>query len=152
MGKANHVYSNPIAEIVTGSVGWLLYRRKLKQWNFYDEKQTEINKGDIRMKLITAIINRKDVGEVCTSLTEAGYYFTKMMSSGGFLTSGNTTLIIGTEKDKVKDVMEIIRSHCSKRTEEVATNLQYHIAAYPAQVTVGGATVFVTDVEEFEKM
>ena len=89
-----------------------------------------------------------------TSLTEAGYYFTKMMSSGGFLTSGNTTLIIGTEKDKVKDVMEIIRSHCSKRTEEVATNLQTATpsAAYPAQVTVGGATVFVTDVEEFEQM
>ena len=50
--------------------------------------------------------------------------------------------------------MEIIRSHCSKRTEEVATNLQTATpsAAYPAQVTVGGATVFVTDVEEFEKM
>lgn len=154
MGLEYTWFAFPIAEIVTGSVGWLLYRRKLKQWNFYDEKQTEINKGDIRMKLITAIINRKDVGEVCTSLTEAGYYFTKMMSSGGFLTSGNTTLIIGTEKDKVKDVMEIIRSHCSKRTEEVATNLQTATpsAAYPAQVTVGGATVFVTDVEEFEKM
>ena len=101
MGLEYTWFAFPIAEFVTGSVGWLLYRRKLKQWNFYDEKQTEINKGDIRMKLITAIINRKDVGEVCTSLTEAGYYFTKMMSSGGFLTSGNTTLIIGTEKDKV---------------------------------------------------
>ena len=45
MGLEYTWFAFPIAEIVTGSVGWLLYRRKLKQWNFYDEKQTEINKG-----------------------------------------------------------------------------------------------------------
>ena len=106
------------------------------------------------MKLITAIINRKDVGEVCTSLTEAGYYFTKMMSSGGFLTSGNTTLIIGTEKDKVKDVMEIIRKplfQADRRGRHKPSD-RYAICCISSTSHRRRRHGFVTDVEEFEKM
>ena len=77
-----------------------------------------------------------------------------MISSGGFLRSGNTTVLIGTEEDKVKKAISIIREHCSKRTENVSTPIADPTAAAGAmsQVVVGGATVFVTPVEEFEKM
>ena len=53
------------------------------------------------MKMITAIINKKDAGKVCSALIDGGFYFTKTATSGGFLTIGNTTLIIGVEDDKV---------------------------------------------------
>ena len=53
------------------------------------------------MKLITAIVNRRDTSEVCAALTDAGFYFTRMASTGGFLTGGNSTLLIGTEEDRV---------------------------------------------------
>ena len=105
------------------------------------------------MKLITAIINKRDTGEVCAALTEAGYYFTRMASTGGFLTGGNTTLLIGTEEDRVSQVIAIIRQRCSRRTEKISSNVQLAPpAAYSTEVTVGGATLFVSDVTQFEKI
>lgn len=108
------------------------------------------------MKLITAIINKRDSSEVCRILSDKGFYFTKIATSGGFLSSGNVTLLIGTEDDKVNSALEIIRKNSAKRVEEVpdagygdSMNL---ISRRPVTVPVGGATVFVTDVEHFEKM
>lgn len=47
------------------------------------------------MKLITAVIGKKDLNSVCDALREAGYYFTKIPTSGGFLRSNNMTLLLG---------------------------------------------------------
>lgn len=106
------------------------------------------------MKMITAIVNKKDAGDVCRTLTEEGYYFTKMASVGGFLSTGNITLMIGTDEENVPQVLDIIHTHSRRRVEPV--NLAVHFSgtnhALPSEVTVGGATVFVTNVEYFEKM
>lgn len=106
------------------------------------------------MKMITAIINKKDSGKVCGALTEKSFYFTKLASSGGFLSSGNVTLLIGTEDEKVEQVLEILRGLCFRRTEMVPSTVHFDTEAfsYPLEVVVGGATVFVTNVERFEKI
>lgn len=109
---------------------------------------------EITMKLVTAIINKKDASCVCDSLTEAGFFFTKLSTSGGFLKEGNLTLLIGVSDEKVSEVLEVIRLHCSKRTEAapVASGTDAGMFSYTSpQVVVGGATVFVTNVEQFEK-
>lgn len=143
----------PVSEIIVGVLGVVLYRKQMKRWE-QSPAETQRTRGECVMKLITAVVNRKDAGEVCRALTEAGFYFTKMATSGGFLTAGNTTLMLGTEEEKVGQVLEIIRSHCSRRVEPVGPMAQTasQPSAYPAEVTVGGATVFVTAVEQFEKM
>ena len=106
------------------------------------------------MKLITAIVNRRDTSEVCAALTDAGFYFTRLAATGGFLTGGNSTLLIGTEEDRVPQAIAIIRQNCSRRTEKISSNVQLATpsAAYPTEVTVGGATLFVSDVTQFEKI
>ena len=107
------------------------------------------------MKMITAIVNKRDSGEVCDSLTEAKVTFTKMSSIGGFLRAGNTTLFIGVEDERVDEVIEIIRKHCAKRMEPVPAVISTGMPAfgyYKTEVMVGGATVFVSAVERFEKM
>lgn len=53
------------------------------------------------MKLITAVIGKKDLNPVCDVLREAGYSFTKIPTSGGFLRSSNMTLLIGVDDDKL---------------------------------------------------
>ena len=53
------------------------------------------------MKLITAVIGKKDLNPVCDALREAGYSFTKIPTSGGFLRSSNMTLLIGVDDDKL---------------------------------------------------
>ena len=109
------------------------------------------------MKMITAIVNRKDTTRVCDALTENRFEFTKLATTGGFLKAGNTTLLIGIEDEKLEEVMGILRQNCAQRMERLpsipATEMSpmmYH--AYPAEVLVGGAIVFVNDVTYFEKM
>ena len=105
--------------------------------------------------MITAIVNKHDSPEVCDALSEAGYTFTKMATTGGFLKAGNVTLLMGVEDDKVDGAMAIIRKHCAQRMEPMPTVVSAGVPAfgyYKTEILVGGATVFVTDVERFEKM
>ncbi|MDY2880322.1 MAG: cyclic-di-AMP receptor [Candidatus Borkfalkiaceae bacterium] len=106
------------------------------------------------MKMITAIINRKDANLVCDALTNAGFIFTKIATSGGFLKKGNVTLLIGTDIDRVKEVVGIIRDHSAQRTEKTPSVAASGTTSYltSTDVLVGGATVFVSAVEYFEKM
>ena len=107
------------------------------------------------MKMITAIINKRDAGEVCDALTEEKVTFTKMSTAGGFLKVGNLTLLIGVEDEQVTRVLEIIKKHCAKRMEPLPTVVNTNVPIYGyyhTEVLVGGATVFVTNVEYFEKM
>ena len=106
------------------------------------------------MKMITAIVNKKDAGEVCDALQEASFTFTKMATTGGFLKSGNVTLLMGLEDDRVDDALDIIRKHCSRRMEPmpvISTGVP-SFSYYPTEIMVGGATVFISAIERFEKM
>ncbi len=105
------------------------------------------------MKLLTVILSKKDTNAVCKKLTASGFMFTKMATYGGFLRSANVTLLMGVEDDKTEEAMNIIKSNSKKRTENLpleAADAAEGIST-PA-VTVGGATVFIANVERFEKM
>jgi len=107
------------------------------------------------MKLIIAIINKDDAAIVSSQLTKNGIFATKMASTGGFLRSGNTTFLIGIDAAKVDKVIKLIGDCSKKRTEILPEAAGYAAAAMggmPVEVTVGGATVFVVDVERFEKL
>lgn len=107
------------------------------------------------MKLIFAIINNDDSHAVQSALTKNGIQTTKLSSSGGFLMAGNTTFMICSEDDKMDGIIEIIRKHSHRRKQFVPNSASYGIGSYasfPVEVTVGGATVFVTNVERFEKI
>lgn len=109
------------------------------------------------MKLIIAIVHDEDTHDLVNSLTEAGYGVTKLATTGGFLRSGNTTLIIGVEKEKLEAVMEIIRDVCKTRKGVITppSPMLGSTGIYvptPMEVTIGGATVFVLDVDNFEKI
>lgn len=107
------------------------------------------------MKLIFAIINNDDSHAVQTALTKSGFQATKLASSGGFLMAGNTTFMICSEDDKLDEIIDIIKEHSHKRRQFVPNSAAYSQGAYagfPVEVTVGGATVFVTNIERFEKV
>ncbi len=106
------------------------------------------------MKLIIAIVNNDDAPTVSAKITKAGFNVTKMASTGGFLLSGNTTFISGVEDDSVDAVIDIIKKYSKRRTQAAPIDFAYTPAAVgsmPMQVTVGGATIFVLDVERFER-
>ena len=106
------------------------------------------------MKMITAIVNHDDTSAVVSHLTKAGFSVTKLATTGGFLLAGNTTLLIGTDDDKVENVLGIIEENSKKRTQlvpPIGSTADGAIMSIPIEVTVGGATVFVTDVVHFAK-
>ena len=106
------------------------------------------------MKLILAIINHDDANTVTQALTKKGFSSTKLATTGGFLMAGNTTFLVGTEDSRVDEVIDIIAKRSRKRAQTVpsATYGTTTYASFPVEVTVGGATVFVTDIERYEKL
>ncbi len=107
------------------------------------------------MKLILAIVNNDDSAVVSATLTKENYTVTKLSTTGGFLMIGNTTLLIGAEDNRVARAKEIIHQHSQTRTKVAMTTgslgrgLEKN--GLEEQVTVGGATVFVLDVESMDK-
>lgn len=106
------------------------------------------------MKLIFAIVNKDDSGAVSSALTQAGFSVTKLATTGGFLKAGNTTFLVGTDDSRVDEIVSIIEQHSKKRTQMVPTSAYGTptYSSFPVEVTVGGATVFVTDIERYEKL
>ena len=104
------------------------------------------------MKLILAIMSNDDSPAVSSALTKENYQVTRLATTGGFLRAGNTTLIVGTDDDKIERAIEVIGEY---RTEVVPSTASYDIgryASFPVEVQVGGATIFVIDVEKFIKL
>ncbi len=110
------------------------------------------------MKSITAIVQNEDANKLISALRENGFSSTKLSSTGGFLSSGNTTIISLVEDDRVDEEIEIIRKICKlkkKITAAIPPSSFSTVGGYLPQtieVTVGGAVVYVTNVERFEKI
>ena len=108
------------------------------------------------MKLIIAIVQDQDVPSLVDDLTEKEFRVTKLASTGGFLKSGNTTLLIGVEDREINEVTKIIEDDC--KTREITTSLLTismpgdTYIPYPLEVKIGGATLFILDVEQFIKI
>ena len=109
------------------------------------------------MKLIIAIVQDEDASRLISSLMAEDFRVTKLATTGGFLRSGNTTLLVGVEDDKLQSAMDIIEKVCKSR-KQIATSpspisgTTGVFVPYPIEVTVGGATIFVLDVEQFTKI
>ncbi len=109
------------------------------------------------MKLIIAIVQDEDASRLISSLMNEGYSATKLATTGGFLRSGNTTLLLGVDDNKFDGAMTVIEKVCKSR-KQIATSPSPMAgstgvyAPYPIEVMVGGATIFVLNVEQFTKI
>ncbi|PTX15864.1 Uncharacterized protein YaaQ [Halanaerobium congolense] len=109
------------------------------------------------VKMIIAVIHDHDAADLMEALTTSGFQATKMASTGGFLREGNTTFIIGSDEGHVEEVLDIIRKNCEARKKTVApmspvANSLEGYYSFPMEIKIGGATVFIIDVEQFIKM
>jgi uncharacterized protein YaaQ len=107
-------------------------------------------------KLVMSIVHSDDAGRLVHALTGAGYGATTISTTGGFLRQGNSTILVGTEDEKVPNVLQLIRENCCTRRQfvnplpPVMEPGEMYLPA-PVDVQVGGATVFVLDVCRFER-
>jgi len=108
------------------------------------------------MKLILAVIQKEDEDMLSDSLEQNNIGATRIGSSGGFLRASNVTLMIAMEDARVETVLDLMRQHCKRRTRHLNPMLpslearERFLGSVP--IEVGGATVFVVNLERLEKI
>jgi len=87
-------------------------------------------------RLIIALLRDADGEEVLNALVEADFGVTRIASTGGFMRRGNSTLLIGVEKERVETAVQLIRKHSAPAIDPGLKR----------------ATVFVLKVDQFEQL
>jgi uncharacterized protein YaaQ len=131
-------------------------------------------------KMVMAIVDREEALLVLEALIAAGYTATFNDSRSGFLRQSKQTLHIGVAEEKLEHVLSIIRDNCRSGVEttetEMAASLESSrqgfahassfsrssaegsslvalaasVSATRTHTQVGGAVVFVWDIDRFE--
>jgi uncharacterized protein YaaQ len=108
------------------------------------------------MQLVLGIVQDEDAGAVVEALGQAGFRSTRINTVGGFLRKGNATILVGVAREELQRALVIIRDNCETRSEYFVPTAPGEVGEPypldPVQVQVGGATVFVLDVERFEQL
>ncbi len=93
------------------------------------------------MKLVMAIIDDEFTNSVVKTLMTNKIRITKLSTSGGFLSKGNTTLLLGVDDEKVDSTIELIRSKCKPKQVKNGNT----------EVTVG-ANLFVLPIDKYVRI
>ncbi len=106
------------------------------------------------IKLVVSIVHSDDADQLMAALRDGGFSSTKISTTGGFLREGNATILVGTEEVNVPRVMDVIKRNCHTRTQYVnplppVMEPGELYMPNPVEVQVGGAVIFVLDVERF---
>lgn len=109
-----------------------------------------------QLKLVVIIASDIDADRLTKRLVEKGYPATKIGGVGGFLRRGTATILSGVDASEVDAVVAIARAECSARMEYVPVQTlpflgEGAVFADPLEVRVGGAILFVLNVERFER-
>jgi uncharacterized protein YaaQ len=106
------------------------------------------------VKLVVCIVHNRDKGKITDELVKAGFKFTVIGSTGGFLREGNTTYLIGVDEAELATLEKVIEQYSQSR-EQLVNVMPFEAAPpgafipSPVKVPVGGAVVFVLNVEQF---
>lgn len=108
------------------------------------------------MKLVIIIASDADADRLMKRLIDQGLPATKVSSTSGFLHRGNATILSGVEAGEVDAILAMVRSECHARSEYLPVQTLPFFGegapvSEPVEVRVGGAIVFVVNVERFEK-
>jgi uncharacterized protein YaaQ len=105
-------------------------------------------------RMMTAVIQEQDVENAISALNRLGISLTRLPSTGGFLGRRNATLLIGMHHSQEQIAVQALSKSCRKRVEYVATPLEGSPLPFPSPtpITVGGATIFIFEVERFEEI
>ncbi len=106
------------------------------------------------MKLILAVIQADDAAETVDTLTCCGYRVTRMATQGGWLKQANVTLLVGLHDAQVDHALKVLTRVAGKRNRvvDVPGDAMHGVAPGEVMMEAGGATVFVLDVTQHERL
>ena len=108
------------------------------------------------MKLVLAVIQNEDQDALTAAVQAEGLSITRIGSSGGFLRASNITLMMAVEDNQIERALALLGKHCKRRTRHLRPWSPSREARerFPSAIPieVGGAAVFILDIERMEKI
>jgi len=104
------------------------------------------------MKMVMAVVPRDETGRVLEALVAAGHTATFTESRGGMLRQAQYMLFVAVEQKDLEQVLEIIGESCHShiRLEPSEPREPFSLGPAPVTAEVGGAVVFIWDLDRFE--
>ncbi len=105
------------------------------------------------MKLMIVIVQEQDYDALSTLLIRNRIRATKFRTEGLYSNRTNITLLICIEKEREEEILEYVRQSCTEREEECKVWEYNGNVMVEAERTlkIGGATIFISDVDKFLK-
>ena len=104
-------------------------------------------------RLLSAVIQEQDLENSLSALSKLGFAVTHLPSAGAFLGRRSITLLIGLSEGQESIAVKALSNSSTQRVEYLSTPLEAGPMPFPnpIPVNVGGATIFVFEVERFEE-
>jgi len=114
-----------------------------------------VTEPEVVNQLVIATTASMQAGPLTERLVRDGFYVTQVNSSGGLLYEATVSLLIGLDKRRLARVLTHIRECCPTRRRFVPTYIEppvFEAQSMMIEADVGGAKVYVLDVEYFERL
>ncbi len=102
--------------------------------------------------MILAIVPQDEAESVLKALVGAGYTTTFVHSRGGALRQAQQMLFTAVAEREMENVLALIREHCRTPVQAEAAQAEQQLSAgdIPVTTRLGGAIIFVWELEQFE--
>jgi uncharacterized protein YaaQ len=108
-----------------------------------------------KINQLVIVVAGAQAGELMQRLRQERFYFTKIDSSGGLVQEPNVTLLIGLNDSSLEQLLSLVRKVCQPYRQFIPAHVSVHpMHMQPAMIEaeMGGATVYVLEVERFEQL
>jgi len=104
------------------------------------------------MKMVMAIMPRDEAESVLQALVTADHTATYLETRGGMLRQAQMTLFTAVEEENLDQVLKIVDRTCHSHAVVESTDPDESLSSafMPAKPRLGGAVVFVWDIERAE--
>ncbi len=103
------------------------------------------------MVILLAVLQAQDAELVSAALKKYGISGYELSSTGAFLGRKNMTLLIPVQSTNVDLVVSELRRNCRQRIEYVSMPIEGQPLPIPSPIpiTVGGATIFILEIDQY---
>jgi uncharacterized protein YaaQ len=111
--------------------------------------------NEVINQLVFATVAGGQSGKLIQRLVADGFHITEVDSQGGILHESTDTLLIGLDKRRLPRLLKHIRECCRTRRQYLPAHIEapiLEIQPVMIEAEIGGATIYVFDVERYEQL
>ena len=106
-------------------------------------------------RLVIATISGAQSAPLLDRLAREGFYFTQLDSSGGIMHDAAVSLLVGLNRERLPCLLESLRTCCHTRLRFIPAHAEtalLDVQPVMIEAEIGGATIYVLEVERFEQL